>query len=415
MGRSLTPKDVHALMNLLVKEATGQQSITVVDASTFVSAGELVLSTGMENVYNALNIVLGRTLVASRPYTANLKLMDALDTGAYTSRVRKISYYAKDALASGAFNTDLYTNFKDGFTAGDNNGQSTKSQWEQNPAVPLEMNFGGSVTWQDCYTIYEDAVKMAFRDETEFATFVAGYLTEHQNDIESQREAWNRLALLNHAAGTYAMSANMPGAVINLTKAFNDKFGTSYTSEELRTTYLKDFLAFFVAEFKKASKFMTERTVNYHWSPAKDGYKLLRHTPVADQRVYLYSPLFTDAEALVLPQIFNPTFLNVGQYQEVTYWQSVDDRASIKVKPAIIDTTTGQQKASVTEVDIPYVVGMITDKDALMTNFGVERVDTTVLEARKHFRNTWMTFLKNIMDDPTENRILFVMEDEVQE
>ena len=144
MARLLTPKDAHALMNLLVKEATGQDSaIQVVDSSTFVSAGETVLATGVENTLNSLAIVLGRTLMAVRPYKAKLNIINALNTGVYTSRLRKISFYAREADASGDWNTDLYTNLKDGYDNGKNVDQSTASMWVQNQPVPLEMNFGG--------------------------------------------------------------------------------------------------------------------------------------------------------------------------------------------------------------------------------------------------------------------------------
>ena len=420
---TFTPKDAHALMNTLVKQATGQSQIAVVDTSSFVSAGELVLSTGMENVFNSLNIVLGKLIVSNRPYKAKLTLMDAANTGIYTNRLRKISFYAKDALASGAFNTDIFTNLADGFTAGQNkdsqgDAQSTKSQWEQNQQPSLEMNFGNSATWQDCITLYEVQVQTAFRNEAEFASFIAGYLTEHANDIESQREAWNRMALINKIASVYDMSAVMPGSVVNLTAGFNTKFGTSYTSAELRSTYLKDFLAYFVSEFKLASKRLTERSAKYHWSPAKtvggESYTLLRHTPYNRQRVYLYSDLFTEAESLVLPQIFNPSYLDINtQYEEITYWQSEStdaDRPKIKVTPAVTDTTTGLQKAG-TAVNLDYVVGMITDTDGLMTDMQLDKTATTPLEARKLYRNTWNTFLKGFVSDNTENVIIFIMAD----
>lgn len=420
MAHEFTPKDCHVLMNSLVKQATGQQAITVVDTSTFVSAGELVLATGMENVFNSLNIVLGRLIVASRPYKAKLTLMDAANTGVFTNRLRKISFYSKDALASGAFNTNLFTNLKEGFTAGQNpdgegDPQSTKSQWQQSQQPSLEMNFGNSATWQDCITMYEVQVQAAFRNEAEFAQFIAGYLTEHANDIESQREAWNRMALLNKVASIYDMTSVMPGSVINLTEKYNDKFGTSYTSEELRTTYLKDFLAFFVAEFKLVSKRMAERSKNYHWSPEKEGYSLLRHTPYDRQHVYLYSPLFTEAESLVLPQIFNPSYLDLKtQYEEIGYWQtntSDEDRPKINVTPAVTDTSTGLQKAGA-PVSLDYVVGMITDLEGLMTNMQLDTTATTPLEARKLYRNTWNTFLKGVVSDNTENAVIFIMKDE---
>lgn len=424
MARTLTPQDCHVLMNALVKQATGQSDIAVVDTSSFVSAGEKVLATGMENVFNSLNIVLGRTIVASRPYKAKLTLMDAVDTGAYTSRLRKISFYAKDALASGAFNTNLFTNLAEGFTAGQNpdsegEARSTKSQWEQHQQPSAEFNFGGVSTWQDCITMYEVQVQTAFRNEAEFASFISGYLTEHANDIESQREAWNRMALLNKIGQTYDMSASMPDSVVNLTAAYNLKFGTSYTSEELRTTYLKNFLEFFTAEFKKYSDFMTERSANFHWSVPKTiggvKHKILRHTPYDRQRVYLYSPLFREAEAMVLPEIFRPSYLNMEkQYEAVTFWQSEmteADRPKVKVTPAIVNTATGVQEAGAA-VELDYVVGLITDVDGLMTDMKLDTTATTPLEARKLYRNTWNTFAKNAICDPTENTVLFIMKDE---
>lgn len=420
MAKAYTPQDAYALMNALVHQATGQSDLAVVDTSTFISAGETVLATGTENVLNSLGIVLGRTLMAVRPYNARLTMMNALNTDMYTNRLRKISFYAKDALPTGAFNTQLFTNLADGFTAGQNvdgegDAQSTKSQWEQHQPIALEMNFGGQDVWQDAITIYEDQLKVAFRSEDEFMSFVSGYMTEKANDIESQKEAFNRAVLLNKIAGVYDMSASMPNSVINLTSAFNTKFGTNYTSTELRSTYLKEFLAFFVSEFKLVSKYMTERSKNYHWSPAKQvngvDYTLLRHTPYDKQRVYLYSPLFTEAEALVLPEIFNPKFLDINtQYEEVTYWQSQGARASINVTPAVTDTDTGLQKAGA-NVSLPYVVGMICDADGMMTDFQLEDALSTPVEARKRYRNMWWTFSKNGIIDPTENCVIFIMAD----
>lgn len=415
-------KDAHTLMNALVKQATGREDVTVVDTSSFVSAGQTVLATGVENVLNSLSIVYNRLIVSNRPYQAKLTKMDSVNSGEFNNRLRKVSFYSKDAKASGMFNTDIFTNLKEGFTNGQNKdaegaAQSTKSQWEQNQPVCLEMYFGNEATWQQCITVYEHQLQIAFRSEEEFMAFTAGYMTEHANDIESEREAWNRMALLNKVASVYDMSANMPGSVVNLTAGFNAKFGTSYTSEELRTTYLKEFLAYFVAEFKLASDRMEERSAKYHWSPAKtvDGvnYTLLRHTVKARQQAYLYSPLFTDAEALVLPQIFNPQYLSIENYEPIGYWQSNTDdskRSAINVTPAVTNVATGVQEAGAA-VALDYVVGMITDRDGLMTDMQLDVAYTTPVEARKGYRNTWNTFKKGVISDNTENAIIFIMGD----
>lgn len=417
MARTFTPRDCYAIMNSLVRQATGQTSLAVVDASTFVSAGETVMATGTENVLNSLSIVLNRLIIASRPYTAKLRSLD-MDGDTYSNRLRKISFYSQDALPDGSHNTQLFTNLADGFTAGqnpdsNNTPQSTKSQWEQNPPMPLEMNFGGSSVWQDCITMYEDQLHIAFRGPEEFSKFVAGYLQEHANDIESQHEAFNRLVLLNRMAMTYDMSADMPGSAVDLVAAFNTRFGTTYTGTQLRTTYLKDFLAFMVATIKADSDYMTERSNRYHWSVPKtvDGvqYSILRHTPKDRQMLYLYQPLFREAEALVLPEIFNPSYLDINkQYEAINLWQSDSNRFGINFTPAITDTSTGIQTAG-NAVALDYVVGFLCDKDAMAANFQLDRADTTALEARKHYRNVWNTYAKNAISDPTENAILYYM------
>lgn len=416
MARTLTPKDACALMTLLVKEATGQDAnITEVDTSAFVSAGETVLASGVENTLNALSLVVGRTLMAVRPYTAKLLIMNALNTGLYTSRLRKISFYSRDPKNSGDWNTDLYTNLADGFTNGQNpdaqgDAQSTKSMWEQNQAVPLEMNFGGQSVWQDSTTIYEDQLKVAFRSPSDFASFMSGILTEKGNDIESQKEAFNRMTLLNHIAGVYNLTASMPGSVVNLTEAYNTKFGTSYTSAELRTTYLDSFLKFFVSEFKIASDLMTERSALYHWTPSKPGYTLLRATSKDRQRAIMYGPLFTEAKAWVMPEIFNPEYLDMGQAEMVNYWQNINDGMAIDVTPAIPDVSDPSEQTAGTEVET-NVVAVLYDVDAMMVDYQLESSATTPLEARKRFRNVWFTFSRNAISDFSENCIIFIMED----
>ena len=290
MARTLTPLDGYAIMTELVREATGQKTATVVDLNTFVSAGETVWATGKENVFNALGIVMGRMLMASRPYKAKLALINSLNTGCYTSRLRKISFYAKDPTKSGYFNTDQFTNLADGFTNGQNESggvaQSAKSMWEQYQAMPLEMNFAGSTVWDDCLTMYEEQIQAALRDPQELAQFVAGQLQEHANDIESQKEAFNRMALLSKIGACYLYDEGAgwsKNQSINLTLAFNTRFGTNYTSAQLRSTYLKEFLAFMVAEIRKHSDYMTERTSKYHLPMTKTvngvSYSILRHTP----------------------------------------------------------------------------------------------------------------------------------------
>lgn len=419
MSKAYTPQDAYSIMNLLVKQATGQTDITVADTSTFVSAGETVLATGIENTINSLSILIGRTLISVRPYQAKLHIINALNTNLYTNRLRKFSYYARENEASGDWNTDIKTNFNKGYDNGSNAGKSTASMWEQNAPIALEMNFGGQDVCETSTTVYENQLKVAFRDESSFMEFMSGIMTEKANDIESTKEAFNRMTILNHIAGCYDIDATInAGQVINLTKAFNDRYGTSYTSKELRSTHLSEFLKFFVSTFKITSDYMTNRSVKYHWSPEKKvgdtSYTLLRHTPKDKQRTILYSPLFTEAEANVFPEIFNPNYLDLDtQYEGVTFWQDINNPSSIDITPAIPDVagTAGGAQGVGGEVKLDYVVGMIYDVDAIMTDFQFEDALTTPMEARKRYRNIFWHWSKNAINDFTENCVIFIMAD----
>lgn len=432
MARLLTQKDIYAIVNNMVEDLSGQTaSIRAVDTSTFISVGETILSYGTENVLNSLGLLVGRILVASRPYKGKFDLINAISTGLYTHRVEKISFYNSKALPSGAFNTDLYTNFADGFTAGQNldsndDPQSTKSQWEQHPTYPLALNFAGSSTWQDCLTLYDVQLQQAFRSEDEFNEYVSGMIVTKNNEIELQKQAFRQAVALNQIAGIYDLNVAgvMPGSVVNLTEAFNVKYygndTTQYkTSEQLRSTYLKEFLGFMVATMKIYIKKMENASVNYHWTPTKivngNTLALLRHTPRSKQKFFMYEPLWTEAEAMVLPEIFNDNLLSIDNYEGVEYWQNENAPASIEVTPAIPDTdstspTFGTQIKG-DKVELDYVVGMLFDEDGCMVDFHLDDVATTEEEKRKKFVNQWYTFSKNGINDFTEKAVLFIMAD----
>lgn len=421
MARTLTPKDGYALMNLLVKQATGQQSITVVDTSSFVSAGELVMATGMENTLNALSLVIGRTMVAVRPYNAKLKLINAINSGVYSNRVRKLSVYSKDAKPAGDLNTDLYTNLYNGI--GDikvtSPVENVGSEWEQDKPVVLECNMGGRTAWDVELTVYPDQFANAFRDVNAFNELVSAIMTSKQNEIEFQKEAFNRAVVLNQIAGRVSLEGTLiNGGAINLTKAFNDHYGTSYSSNDLRTTYFTDFLAFFVSTIKQYSRKLEIPSVNHHWCPTKtvDGVQytsLVRHTPRDKQRLFLYEPLFINAESQVFPKVFHENYLKMENYEGVMYWQAEGvgiDNAGIKVTPAI-PQANGEQTAG-DPVNLDYVVGILFDEDAMMVDYQLEASETTRLNARHRFYNIWWHFWKNMINDFTENAVVFYMADE---
>lgn len=421
MARALTPQDCYALMNSLVEQATGQASLTAVDSSSFVSAGELVLASGSENVLNSLSLILGRTLVAVRPYEAKLRILNTLNSGLYANRLRKISYYSRESEPAGFENTQLYTNLAMGFDNGVNpdsqtppQDQSTGSMFVQNQPVPLEVNFAGSSVWDTTTTVYETQLKVAFRSEAEFAEFVAGILTEKGNDIESAKEAFNRMTLLNFIAGAVDLNAST-GSAIDLTPLFGTYIGQTVTRADLLPggTYATEFREWFTAFFKGVCDKMENRSLKWHWSPTKvingQNYYLLRHTPKSRQRAIMYGPYFRDAQATIMPALFNPNYLDIGkQFETVEYWQAENSGAAINVTPAIPDTS-GQTQIQGSAVNLDYVLGVIYDEDAMMVDYQFEGAYTSTLEIKKLYRNITWHFKKNAINDFTENHVVMYL------
>ena len=423
-------KDGYALMTLVVKELTGQDIGNVVDTAGFISAGSLIADYTTDEIFNAIGIVYGRLRIAVRSYNAKLWLINAIDNDMYSNRMRKISVYSNFPLPSGHFNTDIYTNLAAGFDNGTNGGASTGSMFEQHPMYPLEMNFAGSATWQDALTRYIDQIKICFRDENEWLAFWNGIAQQKNNDIEMQKEAYNRMALLGRIGYALAIgdaASNINGAMtkVNLTKAFNDYFNTSYTSAQLRTSYLKEFCEFLTVTVKDYSDMMTRPSVYFHAAPVYTDsqsvdHVILRHTPKDKQRLMFFGPFWNRAKSMVMPEIFNPEYIDLGNFESVDFWSAnstdIDTRALVNVKVTVpgwledlIANTTGSSDTAYTASDI-YVLGCLFDVDSVMTSYQLESVEPA-REARKGYITDWYTFARNAISDPTENFIVFTMED----
>ena len=428
MARRLNATDAYAIMNALVEQATGEQSsIQVGDLSAYISAGEKVLESGVENTLEALSIVLGRTVIAVRPYKARASVVRAASFDEYKTRMRKISYYSDKALATGAWNTQVYTKNlgpgRDNTDGPDNAGgtkDATKSMWEQHPVIPLEMNFGGFDTWDDGITIYKKQLKIAMRDPQEMANYLNGQMISKGNDIEMQKEAYDTMGLIGYMGALFAAESVLhTGMAVNLTAEFNNYYGTAYTTTQLLTTYLKEFTGFFVSFVKTMVDDFARNTLKRHWSPPKQvngvDYVLLRHTDRADIKLAMYDPFWKKVEATVFPEIFNDQYLTFDNFERMTYWQSnaAGEQAKLDIYPALPDITGTHSGAQYKgdRVTLYYVLGCIFDKDACMTNHALDDADATPMEGRKKYYNIWWNFLKQSTIDLTEQGCLLYMAD----
>lgn len=408
---SFQVKDAYAVMNALARQATAQADISVVDHTSFIDAGKKTLDTGTENVLNAIARTIARVIVASRPYKGKFSLISASEEQ-FNTRKAKISFYASDNEASGAFNTDLNTNIADGQGDGDGAG----SMWEQKLPKVAEIFFLAEAAWDKHYTTPLVQLQSAFNSEATFVAFMNGYMTEVENDIESTIESRNRALVADRIAGVYAQATGTAPTLgaecaVDMTAYFNEKCNTTYTRDEILSEHLTELLELWTAKIKIDSDRLEERTAKYHdpmTIPAagkEPAYNVLRHTPKAKQKMFYYGELFTEAKARVLPEIFNPKYLDAENGEAVTYWQSSKDadRMKIKCKPAMPNGATAPT------VEIDYVIGIIFDTDALESVNQFVGAFTTPVNARHLYTNTFHHYKFGAVNDYTENSIIYYL------
>lgn len=402
-------KDAYAVMNALARQATAQEDISVVDHQSFVDAGTKTLATGTENVLNSIARTIAYVIIQSRPYKGKFGLISASENQ-FNTRKAKISFYAADNTASGAFNTDLNTNIADGNVESSGAG----SMWEQKLPKVVERFFLSEAVWDKFYTTPMVQLQNAFNDEATFIKFMNGYMTEIQNDIESTIESRNRALVADRIAGVYLQATAVTPTLgsecaVDMVAYFNDKCGTAYTRDEILQEHLTEFLELWVAKIKIDSDRLEERSALYHdpLTITESGvdYNVLRHTPKSMQKMFYYGELFTEAKARVLPEIFNPSYLDTSNGEAVTYWQSSKpaDRMKIACKPAL------PEGAESSDVELDYVIGILFDTDAIQSINQFTGAFTTPVNARHLYTNTFFHYKFGSISDYTENSIIYYL------
>lgn len=390
---SLTPQDAYTLINAVAKQATGRSNLTATDTSSFVAVGETLLRTGTENTLNAISTVFARTYFSNENYSGKLKTVEQTNVrwGAIT---REITALSLDAEQSDDWNTEQNPNNLD-------DGNSVDMYKIHKPKV-LELKFYGTKVMQRSITRFRDQLALAFSSEDEFLRFYESVMIEFRNDLEMDRESERRATMLNYMAGLSSL-----GMEVDLAHEFNSEYGTQYTRKELLSEHRDKFMPFVVARIKLDSEKLTERSSKYRFTIT--GFEnLLRFTRKENQRLMMLSSFWINSETQTMPFVFDDKNLQIPNKELVNWWQSADDESAINIIPSVIDAD-GNAKQAETEVDIPYVLGVLYDSRAMGVNWQFEYSSTTPFNSRGGYYNMYVHSRKNYWNNFTHNGILYVI------
>lgn len=405
MANTLTPTDVYAIVNAMAVEMYGaNNTLTAVNTTTFATVGEHMLRTGYENTVGALSTVIGKSIIAARPYSGKFKVIMRVPQE-YGLITRKISFYSGALEPSTDFNTNLNsTQIVDG---------ASIDPWTITKTYPLEINFAGLKLTQKNYTVFRYQLKQAFANEGAFGSFVSGLLIQIANDLEVDMDAENRLQLVNAIGATYNTGTARQN--VNLTTAYNAFYGTTKTTADLLGPDFGSLMEFFIMRIKGDMELMSEYNALFHIFPAKndDGGNALtlnRHTPPEARRLVLYMPRIRQAEATIFPALFDTGYLRLSDYIGLEYWQNPNVPEGVSVTPNQLNTTTGQSENG-NAVALDNVLAVLFDRDALVTSVHVEDVLTSPVNNKGSYYNVTYHYGKDYQYDPTENMVIYYLAD----
>lgn len=376
------------LLNNIVTQATGAQSVQTVAPSDFVSVANTALAAGYDKVLGAITQLVGRTLVSVRDYRGKFVDMELSDME-WGSIIRKLKIADVDWQDSAEFE------LVDGVAV---------DQWKVKKPNVLQLNFYGQNTFElQSPSVFMDQLDAAFSGPAELNRFVAGIGTTMANQRRQKDETVRRMLISNFIGGKIAAD----NGVIHLLTEYNTETGQSLTATSVMApANFKDFVYWLYARLETLAGLMSERSQLFQINVA--GKEINQFTDPQNLRVKMYAPFMNAINARVRANTFDNSYLQMAETEAINFWQSIETPAQINVTPTYMDTTG--QITTGANVTASNVIGIMYDRDAMGIVTQNERVMQTPFNARGHYSNIFWTYVQKWYSDFTEKAIVLKLD-----
>lgn len=315
-----TVKNVAPLLNYVNEQAGGIYGAEVTDLDSFVSMGDVVLSSAsnVENFTQTLCDVISKTIEMVRAYKPNTidVISHADEWGAI---LRAVDVELIEAVENPAYNlTD---------------GQSVDPFVVNKPDVK-QMLFSNFDAWEYDITIPDIQWKTAFHNPEEMQAVINAIFTSLANskarDLENAtRTAYNNLVGEN----VVATKGGACKTVINLLAEYNTAFSKSLTTSNC--IYDPEFDRY--ATYRISDIVKTMQGMQTLYNPARRN----KFTPKENMRVLINSQFASACKMYLQSDVFYKDLVELPKYSEVAYWQSVgngernfEDATDINIRTA---------------------------------------------------------------------------------
>lgn len=383
---------VAATLNAIQQQVTGQTEITpITNTQDFISVAQTTLRSGYDPVLNAISQMVSKTIFATRPYSRKFKGI-FVDNAAYGGHVRKINYLDQPAVDDDAYKLA---------------DASKPDMYEVRKPKVVQTNFYGYNTYSDFVTRFKEQLQVAFSGPDQLGEFFANLLVEWSNKHEQFHETMARTAILNFIGGKLAGDTTNVIHLLTEYKAFTgDDTLTAQTIYQ--PANYKAFVQWMYSRIATITDLMTERSTKFHTN-LDGGRTFMRHTPLQDQRVYLYAPTRYQSQMMAIADIYHDNFLTLADNETVNFWQDINAPDSISITPTyLLATGAIQQHAS--NISQANVIGVIFDREAIGISTYAEEMSVTPYNSRGRYWNIWSSFTDRYWNDFTENGVVLLLD-----
>lgn len=384
-----------AVLTSLAAQATGATGLVVTDLSSYISVGQKTLRQGYDPLNIGISQMVSKTIFARRddfPDTLSSLDRDGNEWGAITRKVNAIQQSIEE---SGVYTlTD---------------GQHSPDMFDVRKPKLWQSNFYGFDVWADHVSVTRQQLKNAVLNPSDMGRLLDLILGTKSDEMRLSRVAFRRATLSNMIGAVHAI--NNAAQVRHLLTEYNGATGLNLDKETVKQAEnYANFIRWAYSQIAKASDMLEEPSSLYHLNPTEG--KILRHTPKALQRLYIYAGALHEVDAQVLSVTFNADKVSnklPAVTERVNFFQSIQTPDAVNVNPAYIGAD-GAVVAAPAAQNVTNIFALLADRDALGVNFYDSSVDVSPYEAAGKYYNYWYHDGHRYYNDVTENAILFLLD-----
>lgn len=396
-ANDLTFEQISTILNAILVQANGINTIQITDTSSFITAGQEALKCGYDTLSTAVSQVLSNTIFSNRPYSARFKKVEKT-VQQFGNMSRKLSPIDKAFIDDVAFDpTEIV------------DGNSVDPFVISTPMVQ-QLNWYGATTFTKELTVYDDQLAQSFSSPDALAGFVSMMMQNASDMLEQARENLKRMTIVNLIG---AIIGNYTSQNIKLVTEYNAYISASpaLTWSDICSdaTEYQRFMRFAYSRVATMSAMLTERSSLYHVS--MPGKNIMRHTPYEYQDIYMLAQEKFGMEAQVLADAYHDNYLRYGNVETVNFWQAIQSPDEINVTPSYLELTGGNagtiQKGAA--VNATGIFAVVMDTEAA----GVVQVNEharTQYNARGRYNNFFWTSVCRYFNDFSENCLVFSLD-----